>query len=242
MDVPRRLASLSVLLATLVAGPAGAEQTTLRYFNLPPFSYEEDGQPAGPAPDLAQSLAAGLGIALSPASMPLRRLEFEARAHPIVIAAIFRSAPRETSYQWIGRICTDAFMMVSRAPNGPIDSLDEARKLKSIAVVAGATNETFLREQGFTNLDLAASIELEVRRVAEGHDDAWFAPHAGAIHAWKAAGLDPSQLRFGAPIAPMPVWMAASPSVPASIVEELRARFAERAKAGALAAPALCTE
>ncbi len=238
----RTLALLPVLVAALIAVPAGAEQTTLHYFDIPPFSYQQDGQPAGPAPDLAQSLAAGLGIALDPAAMPLRRLEFEARAHPIIVAAIFRSAPRETSYQWIGRICTDAFMMASRAPNGPIDTLDDARKLKSIAVAAGAANETYLRDRGFTNLDLAASIELEVRRLAEGHDDAWFGPRSGIIHAWKAAGYDPSQLRFGAPIAPMPVWMAASPSVPASIVEELRVRFAERTKAGALAAPAVCQE
>jgi polar amino acid transport system substrate-binding protein len=237
--MPRRLVRLSALLAVLAA-PAGAEQVTLHYFDLPPLTYEQNGQPAGAAQMLARSVTEGLDIDAPFEPMPLRRLEFEARSHPIVIAAITRNARREESYQWIGRICTDAFVMASRAPNGAIDSLDQARRLKSIAVVAGASNELFLREQGFTNLDVAASIELEVRRLAEGHDDAWFAPRAGVIHAWKAAGYDPAQLRFGAPIVPMPIWMAASPAVPAALVETLRARFAERADSGSLATDASC--
>jgi polar amino acid transport system substrate-binding protein len=239
--MPRRLVHLSALL-TVLAAPAGAEQVALHYFDLPPLTFEQNGQPAGAAQALARSITEGLDIDAPSDSMPLRRLEFEAKTHPIIIAAITRTARREDSYQWIGRICTDAFVMASRAPNDAIDSLDEARRLKSIAVAAGASNESFLREQGFTNLDVAASIELEVRRLAEGHDDAWFAPRAGVIRAWTAAGHDPAQLRFGAAIVPMPIWMAASPSVPAALVETLRARFAERADHGALPTDAGCKD
>ncbi|HMA52172.1 MAG TPA: transporter substrate-binding domain-containing protein [Magnetospirillaceae bacterium] len=239
--MPRRLVRLSAFLAVLAAAPVGAEQASLYYFDMPPFTYQQDGELAGAIAALAHSVTADLGIATRSEPMPLRRLEFEARNRPIIVAAITRNARREDSYQWIGRICTEAFVMASRTPNAVIDSLDDARKLKSIAVAAGANNEVFLRDHGFTNLDVAATIQLEARRLAEGHDDAWFAPRAGVIHAWVAAGYDPSQLRFGAPIAPMQIWMAASPKVPAALVETLRARFAERARSAPLAGEAGCT-
>lgn len=235
----RSLLSLAVLVA-LTVGTAAAETVTLDYFDLPPFSYVADGQPAGPALALAQSITAGLDVVLRPEPVPLRRLNFEAGKVPVIVAAIVRIAPREKLYQWIGRLCTDSFVMATRAPYPVIDSLEEARTLKLIAVVAGASNETFLRDHGFTNLDVAASIELEVRRLAEGHDEAWFVPRKGALHAWKAAGYDPAQLRFGAPIVPIEIWMAASNSVPAPLVETLRARFDEQVKSGAVAAATGC--
>ena len=229
-----------VILSILATGGAAAETVTLEYFNLPPFSYVADGRPAGPALALAGAITTGLDVTLRPEPVPIRRLNFEAGKAPVIVAAIIRTAPREDLYQWIGRLCADSFVMATRAPNPAVDTLEEARKLKLIAVVSGASNETFLRDRGFTNLDVAASIELEVRRLAEGHDDAWFAPRSGVLQAWKAAGYDPAQLRFGLPIAPMEFWMAASKSVPETLVETLRARFAEQVRSGAVSAATGC--
>jgi polar amino acid transport system substrate-binding protein len=225
-----------------MAGNAAAETVTLDYFDLPPFSYMANGRSGGSALALEQSIIGGLGIALRAELVPLRRLNFEAGRSAIIVAAITRTAPRDALYQWIGRLCTESFVIATRAPAPVIDTLDEARKLKLIAVDAGASNESFLRDHGFTNLDAAASVELEARRLAEGHDQGWFAPRAGALYAWKREGYDPSQLRFGAPLMPMEIWMAASKSVPVSLVETLRARFAEKVKAGSVAAATGCAE
>jgi len=233
---------LLAVFAMLAAGSAAAKPVTLEYFDLPPYSYDQDGLPAGSALTLAYSLTAGLDIALRPELVPLRRLALEAGNKPVIIAAITRTPQREALYQWIGRLCSDAFVMGTRARNPVINTLDEARRLKQIAVVAGASNETFLRDQGFTNLDVAASIELEVRRLAEGYDDAWFAPRSGALHAWKKAGYDPSTIQFGAPLWPMEFWMAGSPTVPAPLIATLRARFAEAVKSGAVAAATGCAQ
>jgi len=237
--VAQKLAAF-VLLAALTAGRASAEPVQLDFFDLPPYSYDQDGHPAGAAVTVAQSIIAGLDIAVRPELVPIRRLSFEAGKSPLIVAAIIRNAEREEHYQWIGRLCTDPFVFVTRAPNPEINSLDEARKVKFVAVVTGATNELYLRDHGFTNLDPAANIQLEVRRLAEGHDDTWFAPRGGALYAWKMAGYDPADLRFGAAIAPMAVWMAASKSVPQDLVETLRARFAVKVKDGTVAAVTGC--
>ena len=236
-----RLLPIAVL-ALFTAGGALAEPVQVEYFDLPPYTYLQNGRPAGQALVLARSLIEGLDIAIRTELVPIRRLNFEAAHSPIVVAAIIRTPQRDELYQWIGRLCTDAFVMVNRAPAPLVDSLDEARRLKKIAVVTGASNETYLREQGFTNLDAASSIELEVRRLAEGHDDAWFAPRKGALHAWKAAGYDPVMLQFGAPILPTATWMAASKSVPFETVEILRARFAEKVRDGTVAAITGCQD
>jgi len=237
----RGLLSLAVLTA-LIGGEADAKQVTLEYFYLPPFSYSDATGPAGSALALAQSISTDLNIVLRPELTPLRRLTFEAAKNPVLVAALFRTPAREASYQWIGRLCTEHLSMVTRAPAPTVDSLEQAKNLKQIGVAAGASNETFLRERGFTNLDAAASIELEVRRLAEGYDDAWFAPRSGALHAWKVAGYDPAQLHFGTPITSMEIWLAASNVVSPPIVETLRARFEEKVKSGEVSAATGCAE
>jgi len=235
-----RGAGYSLLLALFAIGKACAEPVQLQYFDLPPFSFEHEGQPSGYALALALSITAGLDIVVHTELVPLRRLNFEAEKAPIIVAAIVRNEEREPLYLWIGKLCTDAYLMVSRAPAQPVNNLEEARHLKSIAVMAGAWNEIYLRRGGLTNLDPASSLQLEVRRLAEGHDDAWFASRNAAIHAWKEAGHDPAQLRFGAPIAPMAIWMAASRSVPDEMVKTLRARFAAKVHDGTVAAVTKC--
>ncbi len=233
---------LSSILALISAGGALAEPVKFDYFELPPYSYTQDGRARGSALTLADSVMTGLDIVTQPEFMPIRRLNFEVDRHPLIVAAIVRTEEREHRYQWIGRLCTDPFVVATRAPNPPINSLDQARKAKSIAVAAGASNEAFLRERGFTNIDPAADLALEVRRLAEGHDDAWFAFRNGALEEWKKAGYDPAELRFGSPIAPMTVWMAASASVPDELVAILRARFAEKVKDGTVSAATGCSD
>jgi len=232
---------LSLALA-LLAGRVSAEPVRLDYFELPPYSYEQDGNAQGSAFPVATAIIGGLDVVALPNHVPLRRVNFEADKTPFLLAAIVRTAERENRFQWIGRLCTDPFFIATRAPNPPIDTLEQARKLKSIAVMAGASNEAFLRGHGFTNIDPASSLPLEVRRVAEGHDDGWFAFKSGALYEWKRAGYDPSELRFGAPIAPMTIWFAASLAVPEELVATLRSRFAEKVKDGTVAAATGCVD
>lgn len=235
--------TLPILAAALmVGGTVSAEPVRLDYFELPPYSYVQEGGPQGSAFTVARAVAAGLDITMVPEHVPLRRVNFEADKTPFLVAAIVRTEERENRFQWIGRFCTDPLTFATRLPNPPIDTLEQARALKSIAVMAGASNEAFLREQGFTNLDPASNLPLEVRRVAEGHDDGWFAFRNGALHEWKRAGYDPADLRFGAPIVPMTIWMAASLAVPADLVARLQSRFAEKVKDGTVAAATGCLD
>lgn len=234
---------LPILAASFIfGGPVFAEPVRLDYFELPPYSYEQQGGPQGSAFTVARTLVDGLDIAMPPDHVPLRRVNFEADKTPFLVAAIVRTEERENRFQWIGRLCTDPFLFATRSPDPPIDTLEQARALKSIAVMAGGSNEAVLRERGFTNLDPASNLPLEVRRVAEGHDDGWFAFRNGALHEWKRAGYDPAELRFGAPIVPMTIWMAASLTVPADLVATLRSRFAEKVKDGTVASATGCLD
>ena len=202
----------------------------------------ESGIPKGSAFTVARAVTEGLDVIIRPDPVPLRRVNFEADKTPFLIAAIVRNAERDHRYQWIGQLCVDPLVFATRAPNRRVDTLEEARGLRSIAVAAGASNETFLREQGFANIDPAADLPLEVRRLAEGHDDGWFAFRQGALEEWKKAGYDPAELRFGAPIVPMTIWMAASLAVPEELVATLRARFAEKVKDGTVAGATGCLD
>ncbi len=234
--------ALPLIVALLATGAALADPVKLTYVELPPYSYTQDGMTQGTMIVMASRLVSGLDISLEPQFVPLRRINFEADRKPFIVVAIVRTAEREQRFQWIGPLCTDPFVMATVAPRAAMDTLEEARKARSIAVAAGASNESYLRNLGFTNIDPAADIGLEARRLAEGHDDAWFGPRSGILLAWKGAGYNPAMLRFGAPIEPMTVWMAASQAVPAELVTTLRGRFADAAEAGRIAEATGCRD
>jgi polar amino acid transport system substrate-binding protein len=219
-------------LASLAA--AGAEPVMLAFTEFYPITHTEDGHPAGAGVGLAERLTMGLPIRLNPEAIPLRRLLMMTEARPIIVAALIRTPKREEQFHWIGELYRDSLVMVTKAPNRRIDTLQDARALGHIGVTLGGIAETLLEERHFTNYEASLDMLSQARKLASGRVDAWCALKQSARTAWVAAGEDATSLEMGADLVPASIWMAASLSVPPEIVAELRRRFALSASDGTL--------
>jgi len=220
---------LGVALRTVAAEPAA-----LVFSEFYPISRTENGHPAGPGIEVAKRVVGTLPIAPVTTMTPLRRLLAMSDSHPIVIAALVRIPKRDAHFQWIGELYRDSLVMVTRKERGRIDDLEAARGLGRIGVNLGGVSQALLEERRFTNVETAQDMTSEARKLASGRIDAWCGLRQSARESWKAIGGNPDDIVMGAEIIPVSIWMAASPSVPVDMVEEMRRRFAQLQRDGEL--------
>jgi len=83
-----------------------------------------------------------------------------------------RLPEREARYTWLVSLDKDEIVFLTR--NKPVNTLEQARKLKRILVWQGSSMEIFLTEKGFTNLISAGKTTSLVKMLARGRGDAWF--------------------------------------------------------------------
>jgi polar amino acid transport system substrate-binding protein len=229
----RTLLTVAVLLG-VARGAAAAEPIALVFSEFYPITRTENGQPAGPGLEVARRVIGTLDVTPAGSMTPLRRLLMMSESQPIVIAALVRTASRDEHFQWIGELYRDSLVMVTRKPRGRIDDLETARKLGRIGVNLGGIAEALLREQHFTNLETSQDMTAEARKLASGRIEAWCGLRQSVRESWNAIGGDADDIDMGAEIIPVSIWMAASPSVPAEMVEEMRRRFAQLQRGGEL--------
>lgn len=90
-------------------------------------------------------------ITIAPWPRSYRRLESEPN---IVLFSMARTPLREHLFQWVGPLSFSKSLLYMKRGRGiKIDTLDDARKLKSIAVIPADSKEQYLRSHNFTNLD-----------------------------------------------------------------------------------------
>jgi polar amino acid transport system substrate-binding protein len=226
--------ALTVAVFLGVAGAAAADSIPLTFTEFYPVTRTENGLPAGPGIELARRLTEGLPIHLETEAVPLRRLMTMARSRPIIVAALGRIPAREQQFQWIGELYRDSLVMVTKKPRPRIDTLEQARGLDHIGVTLGGIAQAMLEDLRFTNIETSLDMTAQARKLAGGRVDAWCALRLSAVSAWTAIGRDGNEVELGAELLPLSVWMAASPPVPPELVEQLRRRFADLQRDGAL--------
>jgi len=229
-----RCLAVTVAVFLSVARAAAADSIALAFTEFYPVTHTENGLPAGPGIELGRRLTEGLPIRLETEAVPLRRLMSMAQSRPMLIIALGRTPAREQQFHWIGELYRDSLVMVTKKPRPRIDSLEQARRLDHIGVTLGGIAQAMLDDQHFTNIETSLDMTAQARKLAGGRVDAWCALRLSALNALTAIGRAGNEVEIGAELIPISVWMAASPSVPAELVEELRRRFAGMQRDGML--------
>lgn len=229
MTVPLGVVLLSISL--LVFGSTGvwAEDVApvLIAFPIPPLIDEVDGKPVGPGAVLAADLAQAAGIDPVIVFMPLARALRRLETGGSVLALVSRTPERESKFTWVAPIYEDGQAFATLRPGPRIDSLDDARALRSIGVRNESVSDRFLQDHGFGEaIERSPEAAASARKLATGRIDAWFVASSMIRDVWTKAGLDPSKLQIGKPLAPSHYWLAASKDVAPDIVERMRTRFA----------------
>lgn len=102
---------------------------------------------------------------------------------------------REDMFKWVGPIgFADQWFYSKQGAGIRITSLEDAKKVKSIAVYKDDTNQLYLMEQGFTNMDVSDNDQQCIKKLAAGKVDLWLGPSEGLHFIAYKAGINPSEI------------------------------------------------
>lgn len=148
-----------------------------------------------------------------------------------IFPCLFRTPQREKSFLWIARVfrVENAFQSIGK----PINTLEEAKKLKKVGVVAKTALHGFLQAKGLTNLDVVSRPELNAQKLAAGRIDAWFLTTFLARKIWKQEVSD-IELLSGKPIFSPDVYIAANINFPPDLAAMYQKTIDEMHEDGAI--------
>jgi len=164
----RRSAGMAgVVLSAILAGDASADDLRLLTHQLDPFTMTELDEPRGFAVDLVNEIMAMTDDRSPVTIVPFARLLAEVEQGPNTAGFIIARTPeREAKLQWVGPlIVTGVYVYVRAKSTLRMETLDDLRKLDRIGVQNGNTDDQFLTERGFTNLERRSSEASTLRGV-----------------------------------------------------------------------------
>jgi polar amino acid transport system substrate-binding protein len=170
-------ANLLCTLLLLICGLAQAVSPAQRIITVeePPASFAlPDGQTDGFVVDLVKALQRELNDSTPIELMPEGRAMLTAQQEPNVLLFSFsRTAEREAMYHWLLPVLQKRWQIYLPAlSQRQLHSLTDLRKLNAIGVVRGDVRESYLLQQGFTNLVAVTSHQQNLQMLNSGRVDA----------------------------------------------------------------------
>lgn len=109
----------------------------------------------------------------------------------IVFFSVARTPEREDKFHWITLMMRKPWAFYAKKGSGlHIKSLDDAKKVRAIGVMAGGIRDSWLQQQGFTNIDRVASHELNVAKLERKRVALIFYSPQGMAHTCRESGYD----------------------------------------------------
>lgn len=186
---------MNKLVAALVLFCATQTLTALTILceDDPPFQLKtEQGTLSGFTVELVRAIQKEVGNSDPIALVPWPRGYAMAQTEKdVVLFSMMRTAERNPRFHWVGPIKETRWIFVLRA-NSPIKlaSLDDARKLKTLAVPRNDARDEFLTKMGFTNLVRVTENQQAAKMLLSGRVDAYVSSDNALPEDLKAAGAD----------------------------------------------------
>lgn len=207
------LAAALLLCRGAAAGPAA--EVRLIAADTAIFCATDARQPAAPVSglvcDMLHDMGRRVGYARAIALYPFQRAIMMAAAGPgVLMAPLARTPVREDNYQWLVRLFEEEFVVVAKRGSGAdISSLDQVARLNVGMVREGVVAELAL-EQHWPHLQMTTRDGVNALKLERGRIDAWVGPWNGILTAQRAAGLPTANLRRGAVVKRVAVYLVAS--------------------------------
>lgn len=130
-----------------------------------------------------------------------------------------RTADRNALFQWVGPLSETSFALYVRADASvTLNSLEDAKKLKSIGVYRSDARDQMLTAAGFTNLDRTNDASTNAKKLMADRIEAFAASSASIEGLLAAAGVPRESIREGLVFSRVQTWLAFSKETPASVV------------------------
>lgn len=223
------LLGLAVTCGCSMQGPAANEGAAtdagLRIIteDFPPLSYAgEDGTVTGQATEVVNGILARLNQKDTIEILPWSEGYSLARAGPrMVLYSTGRTADREDLFKWVGPIAAYDYTLYAKTGSGlQINSLEAAKKVRSVGVVKDDARHQFLLENGFANLVTCGSDTECLRNLTAGTSDLWLGSSVNSADIAQKEGIDPSAFEAVYTVRMIQMYIAFSTDTPDSVIAD----------------------
>lgn len=157
----------------------------------PPFNYTEGGKLTGLATEVVLQLAKKLGHPEDIEMLPW------ARAYGLIqqndgqiLYSMTRTEEREKMFKWVGPVASNKWVFFAKKGSGiTIGALADAKKVEKIGTYKDDAAESFLKTEGFANLDSVLNDEQNVPKLMAGRITLWIVGELQGIYKAKAKGV-----------------------------------------------------
>jgi polar amino acid transport system substrate-binding protein len=236
--VSMRMLKVIAFACTIVfAAAASAQgQDVIKAYtaDLPPWTNEGNKVKPGFAYEVIVEAVKRSGLKVDLETIAWRRAQEEIKSRPNTMSFhLFRTPARESHYAWHFSILDSNVVFVSTRK--AVNSIDEAKALGRVVVVAGTPQETDMKQAGARNVEVVDEVESAVRMLESNRVDAFFTIAERALYAWSEAKFPRDKLVIGKPLRIDPLFVASNKQMPAGSMAKLKSAFESMKRDGAYA-------
>ena len=206
-----------------------SQELTILTENMPPLNYVENGVLVGPSVEIVREIQRRVGSDEPIQVYPwARAYKMSLEQENVVLFGMTHTEARHDQFKWIGPLATKRDILVARKSSGiKIDSLEDAKKVKSIGTLRDDTRERLLESLGFTNLEPVSDEQLNAKKLVLGRIDLWTYKIPGLRTVCELAGVDYNEVEEVYHLREITLDIAFSKKTSDSIVERWRKAFNE---------------
>lgn len=181
----------------MLSSPVTGTELLINTLEEPPGSFTKNsGELTGISVDVVKEIQKRLGNTDSIKVLPWARTYQNVLKHPNVVAfTATRTKERENKFHWITKITRSRYAFFIRTGDQiSITKIDDAKKLEAVGVMRSSVWEQHLKSKGFTNLDMVATHELNVKKLLAKRIPAIYFASAALLKVCSDNGLDYSKI------------------------------------------------
>lgn len=219
-------ACISLVLGNVTA--VLAQDFKIMTEEYPPFNYTENGKLTGLATEVVIAVAKKVGNPADIEVLPwARAYGIIQKQDGLILFSMTRTEAREDLFKWVGPVASNKWVFFAKkGSNISVASLDDAKKVGKIGTYKDDAAETFLKEQGFTNLDSVIDDEQNVPKLMAGRINLWVVGELQGIYKAKAKGVA-DQLEKVLDVKDTQLYIAFSKSTPDEVIAKWQAAMDE---------------
>lgn len=171
---------------------ASADEFQILTVEEPPSSFMNvEDEPSGFSVDIVREIQHRINNNDPIKVVPeLRALKTASEVPNVVLFSFSRTPERENNFHWIMLLMRKPWVMYSKKGAGFIlTSLEDSRKMRSIGVVRGDVRALYLQQMGFSNLEVVAQHEQNVKKLMSGRIQMLFYEPPGMSFICRKLGL-----------------------------------------------------
>ena len=215
------LAGIFVLMAC--AGPVQTDKLRILTEEYPPYNYtDEKGTLTGSSTGLVKATIGKLGLDTKIEVLPwAQAYELVLNNPNVALYSTARTPERERSFMWAGPLGSyENWLYAKKGSSTRVNSLDEAKAVKSIAAVKDEAGQQKLAELGFINFAFTNSTVDGLKKLMAGEADLWLGTRADVELVAKKAGVDVTQLEPAVFVHKVDLYIAFNKNMPFAMVEQ----------------------